>query len=90
MKTKVTKVETYRVDRVCESCEVGLLGYTGELREWGWPYTLEHRCPACGHVEYLSDVSPRYDHVPSGSALPTMEPDPRPDSLLLEEYVTSS
>lgn len=60
-----TKVETYRVDKICEKCQNGLMYSTGKgITQWHSYW--EHKCSECGHVEsYQNTTYPYHEYVDS-------------------------
>lgn len=62
-KTIRTEVKTYRVDRMCDKCDKGLMiatgtGITRSRSSW------EHKCNRCGHTEMYEDLYyPKIEYV---------------------------
>lgn len=54
-----TKVETYRIDKICENCNKGIMYPTGR-GVTQWHSYWEHKCNQCGHIESYENISYPY------------------------------
>jgi len=59
-----TEVKTYRVEKICETCNKGKLVYTGQSMSIGWSSKHIHRCfnQDCNQVKDLPNTYPRIEH----------------------------
>ena len=55
-----TKVQAYRVEKKCPSCQVGFMVSTG-AGVTKWKTDFEHKCDSCGNITYYEDVC--YPHI---------------------------
>jgi hypothetical protein len=60
-----TKVETFRVDKICNVCKKGNMVATGSSYTAGYT-RFDHRCsnPECGSIAMLGDTYPKIIYEP--------------------------
>ena len=54
-----TKVETYRIDKRCQNCLIGIMHFTGKGITQLDSY-WEHKCNVCGNLESYKNISYPY------------------------------
>ena len=52
MPEQTHKVETYRIEYICDECRVGVMEQTGLMKPSIPPF-VEHRCPICEATQWF-------------------------------------
>lgn len=57
-----TEVKTFRVNRTCSSCNVGVLHHAGPAHRSHGGTQYEHVCQKCGRRTYENRMFPAFDY----------------------------
>lgn len=59
-----TKVQTYKIDQLCNRCEDGIYRISGEPDTTTSPVLYPHRCEKCGDTELFKKPYPTIVYYP--------------------------